>query len=165
MLDISLIKETTLNTQSKPSPRTSARQTLLSLLSKSQRSDIQEAWESTDLRPAYTLLKQPEIGMVMVKAKAGGDGSPFNMGEMTVTRTVLQLTSNELGYGYTAGRDKQKSLTIALVDACYQVDAWKDQIEQKLLKPLQALIRANEAQHKEKVDSTKVNFFTMMRGE
>ena len=154
-----------MNTQSNMEPQTEARKTLLSVLSKSNQSDIQEAWDSVGLSPEYTLLKQPEIGMVMVKAKTGGDGAPFNMGEMTVTRTILQLASHELGYGYTAGRDKQKSLTIALADACYQVDAWKALIDQELLAPLQETLRQKESQHQEKVDGTKVNFFTMVRGE
>lgn len=141
------------------------RKTLLSVLSRSSAEDIEQRWNNLDLQPQFTLLKPPEIGMVMVKARTGGNGSAFNMGEMTVTRTVLQLASNELGYGYTAGRDKEKSLHIALIDACYQCDAWRDRIHTDLLQPLSEQLQVVEQQHTEQVDRTKVNFFTMVRGE
>lgn len=103
--------------------------------------------------------------MVMVKAKIGGEGAAFNMGEMTATRTVIQLDSGEMGYGYTAGRDKDKAITIAVIDACYQNPLWTSLIETKLLQPLRVIKAEECAKHREKVDSTKVNFFTMVRGE
>jgi len=36
--------------------------------------------------PAHSVLRQPEIGAVMVRGRIGGTGAPFNLGEMTVTR-------------------------------------------------------------------------------
>jgi len=141
------------------------RKALLATLANTESQALVSAWRALEIEPEYTLLKQPEIGMVMVKAKTGGNGSPFNMGEMTVTRTVLQLHSHEMGYGYTAGRDKDKSLTIALIDACYQVEGWQEQIEEKLVQPLRKDLQQARSQHQETVDRTKVNFFTMVRGE
>lgn len=144
---------------------TKQRQQLLAVLSKCSSKDIKALWQPLNLTPNYQLLKSPEIGMVMVKAKTGGNGSPFNMGEMTVTRTVLRLDSNQMGYGYIAGRDKDKSLLIAMIDACYQVADWQSEINQKVLEPLQAQHNQAYQAHAQQVEKTKVNFFTMVRGE
>ena len=40
--------------------------------------------------PAYTILRGPEGGLVMVRGRAGGGGAPFNLGEMTVTRCTVR---------------------------------------------------------------------------
>jgi alpha-D-ribose 1-methylphosphonate 5-triphosphate synthase subunit PhnG len=154
-----------LNSTTPTDADTKQRQQLLAVLSKCSSKDIKALWQPLNLTPNYQLLKSPEIGMVMVKAKTGGNGSPFNMGEMTVTRTVLRLDSNQMGYGYIAGRDKEKSLLIAMIDACYQVADWQSEINQKVLEPLQAQHNQAYRAHAQQVEKTKVNFFTMVRGE
>ena len=143
----------------------SYRQYLLSILSKSTLADIKAKWEALSIAPTYYFLKKPEIGMAMVKAKAGGTGQPFNMGEMTVTRCVIKLDSHEIGYGYTAGRDKMKSELIALIDACFQITHWTHAISEQLIQPLATIIEEKNAQQRHKVEATKVNFYTMVRGE
>ncbi|MGQ3358871.1 MAG: phosphonate C-P lyase system protein PhnG, partial [Phreatobacter sp.] len=37
------------------------------------------------------VLRAPEIGLVMVRGRVGGDGAPFNLGEATVTRAAVAL--------------------------------------------------------------------------
>lgn len=171
------------------------RQQLLSVLSKSSFDDINRFWQSLSIVPSYSLLKAPEVGMTMVRAKTGGTGQAFNMGEMTVTRTVIRLNVNEsgseekgveeerveeerieeecaeekytdiIGFGYTAGRDTKKSELIAVVDAYFQLPDYTDLIEEKILQPLLDKQRHQEESEAKKVDATKVNFFTMVRGE
>jgi len=140
------------------------RKEALSLLSRSERHDIEKYWLSLALTPSYKMLKQPEIGMVMVKAKASGTDQAFNMGEMTTTRCVVQLDSGQLGYGYTAGRDKKKSELIALIDACFQSEEHANLISEKLLIPLEEQLHQQYQSKKENIESSKVNFFTMVRG-
>lgn len=144
---------------------TETRQLLLSVLSKSPLESINQYWKNLDISPDYSFLKKSEIGMAMVKAKAGGAGQEFNMGEMTVTRSVIMLNTKEIGYGYTAGRDKKKSVLIALIDACFQTIQWQSIIATKLLNPLMHELQTQHTRQQEKVDRTKVNFFTMVRGE
>lgn len=103
--------------------------------------------------------------MVMVQSKAAGRSPEFNLGEMTVTRTVIQLESQEIGYGYTQGRDKSRAELIALIDACLQVSAHKTTIEAEVLAPLEEALNLRNAEHAQRVERTKVNFFTMVRGE
>ena len=43
-------------------------------------------------------LKPVETGLVMLRGRAGGDGAPFNVGEATVTRAIVELPSGERGY-------------------------------------------------------------------
>ena len=49
--------------------------------------------------PQAEVLRAPEIGMVMVRGRAGSDGGAFNLGEMTVTRCGVRLSSGETGVG------------------------------------------------------------------
>lgn len=146
-------------------PQKTKRQYLLSVLAKSTLKNIQDCWAQLKLSPKYTFLKAPEIGMAMIRAKAGGAGQPFNMGEMTVTRSVIQLNTQQMGYGYIAGRDKEKSTLVAIIDACFQVEQWAMLIDEKLLRPLDQLLQHQHVEQQEKVNQTKVDFFTMVRGE
>ncbi len=43
--------------------------------------------------PPHKVLRQPEIGAVMVRGRVGGTGAAFNLGEMTVTRASVQLAT------------------------------------------------------------------------
>ena len=146
------------------------RQQLLSVLSVSELSAIQSYWQALSISPRYSLLKAPEVGMTMVRAKTGGTGQAFNMGEMTVTRTVIRLNdinahNDVIGFGYTAGRNTQKSELIAVIDACFQLSEYAASITKLLLQPLQQLRQQQKNQQTAQVNATKVNFFTMVRGE
>jgi phosphonate C-P lyase system protein PhnG len=65
-------------------------------------------------------LREPENGLVMVRGRIGGDGAPFNLGEATVSRAAVRLSTGEVGFGYTLGRDRHKAQMIALCDALIQ---------------------------------------------
>jgi phosphonate metabolism protein PhnG len=54
-------------------------------------------------------LKPVETGLVMLRGRAGGDGAPFNVGEATVTRAIVELPSGERGYGHILGRDAERA--------------------------------------------------------
>ena len=56
----------------------------------------------------------------MVRGRVGGDGAPFNLGEATVSRAAVRLSTGEVGFGYTLGRDGEKAQLIALCDALVQ---------------------------------------------
>ncbi|MBC7801444.1 MAG: phosphonate C-P lyase system protein PhnG, partial [Gemmatimonadaceae bacterium] len=49
------------------------------------RATAKELTEAADGRlPAYTRLRGPEAGLVMLQGRAGGTGQPFNLGEASV---------------------------------------------------------------------------------
>src|SRR5204862_5507635 len=79
--------------------------------------------------PAHEDLREPENGLVMVRGRVGGDGAPFNLGEATVSRAAVRLSTGEIGFGYTLGRDGAKARTIALGDALVQSERFDAPIE------------------------------------
>src|SRR5258708_5963773 len=54
--------------------------------------------------PAHENRREGENGIVMVRGRSGGDGAPFNLGEATVSRAAVRLSTGEVGFGYTLGR-------------------------------------------------------------
>ncbi|MHC5224787.1 phosphonate C-P lyase system protein PhnG [Ignatzschineria sp. LJL83] len=138
------------------------RQSWLSVLTQQSQALLQ--YETLLKAYSYDLLRAPEIGMAMVKGKTSGEGQVFNVGEVTVTRSAVRLQSGEIGFGYLIGRDKKASELIALADAYLQSDQaeiWQEQ----LLEPLETALIAQKEALAKKVQTTKVDFFTLVRGE
>ena len=115
--------------------------------------------------PAHQDLREPENGLVMLRGRIGGDGAPFNLGEATVSRAAVRLNSGEVGFGYTLGRDRDKARLIALCDALIQTDEFADAVEAEVLTPLRAGIDADRARQAAQTAATKVDFYTLVRGE
>ncbi len=114
--------------------------------------------------PPHTILRGPEVGAVMVRGRTGGTGQPFNLGEMTVTRCTVRLDSGAIGHAHVQGRDKGHALRAALVDALMQTDQ-ADTTQVQILTPLQSEETAARALRATKAAATKVEFFTLVRGE
>lgn len=114
--------------------------------------------------PPHHVLRQPEIGAVMVRGRVGGTGAAFNLGEMTVTRASVRLETGEVGHAWVQGRDRAHALRAAAVDALMQTGAAAD-LATRVLKPLAAEAEAARAARAAKAAATKVDFFTMVRGE
>ena len=112
----------------------------------------------------FQFIRAPETGMVMVRARMGGTGQAFNAGEMTVTRCVVRLSDGQLGYSYLAGRDKKSALLAALADAHLQGEQSSDWHRQ-VIQPLQKQQVKRRAQREQAVATSRVNFFTMVRGD
>lgn len=139
------------------------RRAWLSVLAKARPDEARRAWTELDVRPAYQALRNPEIGLVMVRGRMGGAGDPFNLGEMTVTRSAVRLSSGETGVGYVAGRDKLHAEIAAAVDAMLQSPTLHDGAYRQVIQPLlEAQTRRREAAGR-KVAATRVEFFTMVR--
>ncbi len=141
-----------------------ARKAWLGLLAKAPAADLAALWQAFAETPDHDLLRAPEIGGVMVRGRAGAIGAAFNLGEMTVTRASVKLTCGAVGHGYVQERDKTQALTAALVDALMQTDA-AARVEAQVLTPLRASMLARKDTRAAKAAATKVDFFTMVRGE
>ena len=115
--------------------------------------------------PAHETLREPENGLVMVRGRIGGDGAPFNLGEATVSRAAVRLASGEIGFGYTLGRDLGKARMIALCDAMVQSREFADAVETNLLAPLRSAMLAGRERRSAEAAATRVDFYTMVRGE
>lgn len=140
------------------------RKAWMSLLATSPTGRAAELFDAALPRPAFTWLRAPEIGSVMVQGRTGGTGAPFNLGEMTVTRCALTLSSGQVGHAYIQGRRTACAEVAALIDALMQTDQ-AAVIQRHVIDPL-ATERAQARQNRaEKAAATKVDFFTMTRGE
>lgn len=113
--------------------------------------------------PEHHLLRAPEIGSVMVQGRIGGTGAPFNLGEMTVTRCSLRLTDGTVGHAYVQGRDRTHAIRAAALDALMQTGAAP--ALRATLDMLAAEESARRTTRASKAAATKVDFFTMVRGE
>ncbi len=141
-----------------------ARKAWLGLLAKAPASDLAALWVASGLAPAHSVLRAPEIGAVMVRGRAGAVGAAFNLGEMSVTRASVRLSDGVVGHGYVQGRSKDHALQAALIDALMQTDA-AAQVEAAVLAPLRKALAHRKATRAVKAAATKVDFFTLVRGE
>ena len=115
--------------------------------------------------PAYEDLREPENGLVMVRGRVGGDGAPFNLGEATVSRAAVRLSSGEVGFGYALGRDREKARLIALCDAMVQSVELAAVIEAQVVAPLRAAMIEKRNRKSAEAAATRVDFYTLVRGE
>ncbi len=115
--------------------------------------------------PSYRLLRKPESGMAMVRGRAGGTGAQFNLGEVSVTRCAVTLEPGVVGVGYVQGRTHAHAERIAMLDALLQLPEWHARVQAEVVAPL-AQARTAQGEHQAAVAAqTKVEFFTMVRGE
>ena len=115
--------------------------------------------------PAHEDLREPENGLVMVRGRIGGDGAPFNLGEATISRAAVRLSTGEVGFGYVLGRDRQKARMIALCDALVQSNEFADAVEAKVLAPLRTAMISERNRKAAETAATRVDFYTLVRGE
>ena len=141
-------------------PNQKDRQGWMGLLARAQPARLQDLLP--DL-PPHDLLRGPEVGAVMVQGRVGGTGQPFNLGEMTVTRCSVRLSDGAVGHAHVQGRDKAHARRAAVVDALMQTDAGV--LRAQVLDPLEAEETAARSSRATKAAATKVEFFTLVRGE
>lgn len=148
-------------------PVIQARQRRLRILARTDRATLEAALAALPSQPAWRRLKQPETGLTMVRARAGGVGQRFNLGEMTVSRCVVALDGahSAMGVGYVQGRDSRRAELVAVFDALSQDAGTAEKIEQLLIAPVERKLAAQRASRDAKVAATKVDFFTLVRGE
>jgi alpha-D-ribose 1-methylphosphonate 5-triphosphate synthase subunit PhnG len=100
-----------------------------------------------------------------VRGRIGGGGAPFNLGEATVTRATVLLPSGTAGHAQALGTSKEKVRLAAVFDALWQEEATQRWVEAELLAPVEARLAAEDRQKAEETAATRVDFFTMVRGE
>lgn len=141
------------------------RKARLSTLAKAPHGRLLALWSShAPAAPAHDLLRAPEVGTVMVRGRAGSVGAPFNVGEMTVTRCSVRLRSGAVGHGYVQGRSPDAARAAALIDALSE-DGQADALEAAILAPLREEASCEKTARAARAAATKVEFFTMVRGE
>ena len=146
------------------------RQRWMAVLAKAPLDLLEQCAKALGTLPEYDFLRSPEVGLTMVRGRAGGSGDAFNLGEMTLTRCVVQLTAkgNEAkaaGFGYVAGRSHRHAELAALCDALLQQPQWRDRVQTAVLNPLCAQQAQKIREQRQQTAATQVEFFTLRRGE
>ena len=113
--------------------------------------------------PPHEVLRAPEIGTVMVRGRTGGTGAPFNLGEVTVTRASVRV-GGAVGHGYVQGRSRDHALRAAAIDALMQTAAGPG-LQAAVIAPLAADKAARAEARATRAAATRVEFFTLVRGE
>lgn len=140
-----------------------ARKAAIDTLSAAPPATLATLWQGLGIIPEYRLVRGPETGLVMIRGRAGGGGNPFNLGEATVTRATIRLATGEVGHSYALGRDGEKAVRAALLDALWQREP--ERIETQVLAPLRQAAAAADDKVRAETAATRVNFFTMVRGD
>jgi len=142
----------------------SERKAWMGLLARAPADDLDRLWRAAGIAPGYVRLRAPEVGAVMVRGRAGAVGAAFNLGEMVVTRCAVRLDDGRVGHGHVQGRGKAHAEQAALIDALMQ-GAEAARLREGVLDPLALEEVTRRAARAGKAAATKVDFFTLVRGE
>ena len=137
----------------------------MAILARASREELEAAWSSLESPPAYQWLRRPETGLAMVRARAGGGGAKFNLGEASITRCALRTADAKTGIAYILGRDRRRAELAALFDALLQDETTRPRIERDVVFPLAARQAAASTNASRKAAATRVDFYTLVRGE
>jgi alpha-D-ribose 1-methylphosphonate 5-triphosphate synthase subunit PhnG len=144
---------------------TAARQALMRACADASEAELEAAIAALGTLPAAEELRPPQTGLVMLRGRIGGSGPAFNVGEATVTRAALRLETGAMGFSYLLGRSHRRARLAALVDALGQDRDCRAKLQQSLVAPVTARSAGAEAQRRAEAAATKVDFFTLVRGE
>lgn len=137
----------------------------MGVLAHAELPDLEAAFAALPEPPGYRMLRGPETGLVMVQGRAGGSGTPFNMGEMTVTRCSIETDDGQVGHAYVAGRAVRHAEIAAAFDALFQHPDAGVYLRRRVLPRLTRAETRRREQRATETAATKVDFFTLVRGE
>lgn len=137
----------------------------MSVLAKAPHTELEALCDALHPLPGYEWLRRPETGLAMVRARIGGTGAKFNLGEMSLTRCALRLTGGTTGFAYVQGRSKRHAELAAIVDALMQDTSSRARVEAAVVAPLERAQAARRDLSQRKAAATRVEFYTVARGD
>jgi alpha-D-ribose 1-methylphosphonate 5-triphosphate synthase subunit PhnG len=144
---------------------TGPRRAAMALLAQAHTAEIGQGLAAVVDPLRYVELRPAATGLVMLRGRIGGDGAPFNLGEATVTRAAVRMETGEVGFSYLLGRDHDKARLAAACDALWQSAGRRDAIERHVLAPIRERLERERTRKREQAAATRVDFFTLVRGE
>ncbi len=146
-------------------PDQEKRQHWMSVLAKSSADHVMTLAHTYMNEHRFETIRPAEVGLTQVRGRMGGTGSRFNLGDMTITRCVVRSTNGDYGYSYIAGRNKDHATVAAQLDALLQDHVYQQDLISHVIQPLAQKLAEAQASKAHDVAQTKVNFFTLVRGE
>ena len=147
-----------------PSEKT-VRQQWMEVLARSSPDFLEKSFEALSHPPDYLFLRRPETGLVMVRGRMDGEGDPFNLGEVAVTRCTVKSRAGYLGVACVRGTEKRHAELAACFDALLQDNRFYEEVMESVVKPSKERLLKEEVEARQKAEATRVDFFTMVRGE
>lgn len=137
----------------------------MAVLAKADVEELEKATHFIVKKMKYYFLRPPETGLIMVRAKIGGTGRSFHLGEMTVTRCTIQIKNGFRGTAYVMGRNKRHAELAAILDALLQDPSQHTSLMDSVIHPLRDSLQKRKERLAQKIATTRVEFFTMVRGD
>lgn len=141
------------------------RKRIVDLLARATRDEMESAIKDHGGLPDHVLLRGPDTGLVMIRGRIGGGGAPFNLGEATMSRASIRLADGRIGHGYRLGTDRKAVTLAAIIDAIAQEERARTALDAGLFAALADRVAEEALQTRNETAATKVDFFTMVRGE
>ncbi len=113
--------------------------------------------------PTLIWLRLPQTGLFMVRARAGGSGAQFNLGEASVTRCAVQDEVGRIGIGYVRGGNVRHAELMALFDLLLQDEVRRADLLGAVITPLNERRQAAREAASREAAATRVNFYTLAR--
>jgi alpha-D-ribose 1-methylphosphonate 5-triphosphate synthase subunit PhnG len=138
----------------------------MGVLAKTAPASLESVWNQLGMhQPTFRFLQNPECGLLMVRGRIGGTGQPFNLGEVTATRCTIRLESGLIGVACVLGRNQAHAKRAAIIDAMLQDLNLQPVLLEQLIVPLETALQHQEIERRQQTAGTKVDFFTMVRGD
>jgi alpha-D-ribose 1-methylphosphonate 5-triphosphate synthase subunit PhnG len=148
-----------------PGSSVEQRRSAMGLFARATRAELSQPIEQHWPDHGAVDLKPVESGLVMLRGRTGGDGAPFNLGEASVTRAVVELPGGERGFGHVLGRDRIHARLAAIADALWQQPGARALVNDLILRPVAQRLAADKGRTSAETAATRVDFFTLVRGE
>jgi alpha-D-ribose 1-methylphosphonate 5-triphosphate synthase subunit PhnG len=141
----------------------------MAVLARASVAELETAWRSVAAPYGFQWLRKPETGLAMLRGRAGGSGAKFNLGEASMTRCALRRADEHgtarTGVAYVLGRSHRHAELAAQFDLLLQDAAWHAVVDNTVIARLAAAQQARRHAASRKAAATRVEFFTVVRGE
>lgn len=147
-----------------PTPATiREHQARLALLARADLERLEAAWSALPERPRLTTELGPSTGLVMLRARTGGTGRQFNLGEIPLTRAIVLLHDRHPGYGYVLGRAPRHAELAACFDALLSAGEHTELLNEQLIEPTRRATHEAAAARRRRAEATRVDFSTLVQ--
>jgi alpha-D-ribose 1-methylphosphonate 5-triphosphate synthase subunit PhnG len=145
-----------------------ARQRWMRTLASASSDTLDAAWQGWEPKPAEQAIRGPEAGLVMVRARIGGGGARFNVGEATVTRATVRLhgeplAADAVGTSYVLGTDLEHARLAAIFDGLLADAGLRGRVLAEVIAPLAWTQAERDRICRAEARSTVVGFFSVAR--
>ncbi|GFZ89299.1 phosphonate C-P lyase system protein PhnG [Dyella caseinilytica] len=145
-------------------PPNLARSHWMSLLAQADPAELAAAMDAFAPPADLTWLRPAQTGLYMLRGRIGGTGPQFNFGEITVTRCSVQA-GGHIGHAWVRGSNTRHAELAALADAMLQDAERNTALHLHVIEPLHRSLDRRRDDASRKAAASKVEFFTVVRGE